>query len=345
MTTEHDRLLKQLRFDLPEKEESNSLVSAPADCISEEVNPMVSEVSLSNPHDVFFKALMTDLRMARRFFELHLPEHFKSLCDLSTLQLQPGSFVESNLRQHLSDILYAVHMAGQTGYIYCLLEHVTRAKPTTAFQILRYQIAAMHQAMKQGHEKPPVVIPLLFYRGQKSPYPESCDPFECFANPQLARATLLAPHVLVDLSVIPDEELATHGEIAMMELLEKHITLRDLIDLINYLTDPKLRQPLSTDQFKSVVYYLEAAGHSDNYQAFFEKFNRSTSQISDKTIMQTLGDYLRQEGMQQGMQQGIDQANRENAKRMLQQGTDDQFIALVTNLSQEEINRLKEGLV
>jgi predicted transposase/invertase (TIGR01784 family) len=89
--------------------------------------------------------MVADLRMARQFFEIHLPERYKAKCDLSTLALQSGSFVEDNLRQHFSDVLYSMKARKQTGYIYCLIEHITQDKPMTAFQVLRYQIAAMHQ--------------------------------------------------------------------------------------------------------------------------------------------------------------------------------------------------------
>jgi predicted transposase/invertase (TIGR01784 family) len=102
--------------------------------------------SVPNPHDAFFKAIMTDIRMAKTFLSIYLPERFKSKCDFSTLALQSSSFVEENLRQHFSDVLYSIQMEGLTSYVYCLLEHVSHPKRTTAFQVLRYQVAAMHQS-------------------------------------------------------------------------------------------------------------------------------------------------------------------------------------------------------
>jgi hypothetical protein len=46
-------------------------------------------------------------------------------------------------------------------------------------------------------------------------------------------------------------------------------------------------------------------------------------------------------GHQEGIKEGIYQANRENAKRMLQQGADYQFIEFVTGLPKEEIAALQ----
>lgn len=163
--------------------------------------------------------MMSDVKKARRFFELYLPNNLRTVCNLSTLRLKQANFIGHDLRQHLSDMLYSLEIAGQKGYVYCLIEHVTKAEANTAFQVLRYQIATMHQSLKQGHTKPPIVIPFVFYRGQKSPYPQSCDPFDCFKSSELARKVLCTPHTLIDLSAMSDTEIATHKDIAMMEIL------------------------------------------------------------------------------------------------------------------------------
>lgn len=90
-------------------------------------------IALPNPHDVFFKRLLSDVAIARDFFQIHLPKNFKQHCDLSTIQIAAGSYVEDDLRQHFSDVLYSIEMANQTGYIYTLIEHVSQAKPLTPF--------------------------------------------------------------------------------------------------------------------------------------------------------------------------------------------------------------------
>ncbi|ELO33882.1 hypothetical protein SEEE0268_16713, partial [Salmonella enterica subsp. enterica serovar Enteritidis str. 648902 6-8] len=40
--------------------------------------------------------------------ELHLPAELRAICDLSTLKLESGSFVEDDLRQYFSDVLYSL---------------------------------------------------------------------------------------------------------------------------------------------------------------------------------------------------------------------------------------------
>ncbi|HBH7918632.1 TPA: Rpn family recombination-promoting nuclease/putative transposase, partial [Vibrio parahaemolyticus] len=45
-------------------------------------------------HDGLFKSFLTVPETARDFLDAHLPGHIKQICNLDTLQLQSGSFLE-----------------------------------------------------------------------------------------------------------------------------------------------------------------------------------------------------------------------------------------------------------
>lgn len=55
--------------------------------------------------------------------EIHLPAELRALCDLSTLKLESGSFVEDDLRQYFSDVLYSLKTTAGDGYIHVLVEY------------------------------------------------------------------------------------------------------------------------------------------------------------------------------------------------------------------------------
>ena len=65
------------------------------------------------------------------------------------------------------------------------------------------------------------------------PSPESLDILDCFEDPELARKTFAKPSKLIDLSVIPDEEIQTHKSIALLELIQKPIRVRDVCSLLS----------------------------------------------------------------------------------------------------------------
>ncbi|MBD2826401.1 Rpn family recombination-promoting nuclease/putative transposase, partial [Xenorhabdus szentirmaii] len=45
------------------------------------------------PHDSTFKRFMAQIENARDFFDIHLPEKIKKICDFNTLTLTNSSFI------------------------------------------------------------------------------------------------------------------------------------------------------------------------------------------------------------------------------------------------------------
>lgn len=129
--------------------------------------------STPTPHDSTFRQFLTQPDIARDFMELHLPAALRAVCDLSTLKLESGSFVEDDLRQFFSDVLYSLKTTVGAGYIHVLIEHQSTPDKHMAFRLIRYAVAAMQRHLEAGHKKLPLVIPVLFYMGRRSPYPYS----------------------------------------------------------------------------------------------------------------------------------------------------------------------------
>lgn len=61
-----------------------------------------------SPHDAVFRQMLTQKAVARDFLQIHLPGHFLQICNLDSLKLESGSFVEENLRNRYADILYSL---------------------------------------------------------------------------------------------------------------------------------------------------------------------------------------------------------------------------------------------
>lgn len=101
--------------------------------------------------------------------QIHLPEKLLKICDLTTLKLESGSFVEDDLRQYFSDVLYSLRTSTGDGYIHVLIEHQSTPDRHMAFRLIRYAVVAMQRHLKAGHKKLPLVIPVLFYTGKRTP--------------------------------------------------------------------------------------------------------------------------------------------------------------------------------
>jgi predicted transposase/invertase (TIGR01784 family) len=125
----------------------------------------------STPHDAVFKQFLSHPECARDFIEIHLPASLRQLCNLQTLKLESGSFIEADLRASYSDVLWSLKTRDGDGYIYVVIEHQSTPDAHMAFRLMRYALAAMQRHLDAGHKTLPLVVPMLFYHGAKSPIP------------------------------------------------------------------------------------------------------------------------------------------------------------------------------
>ncbi|MFD3232236.1 MULTISPECIES: Rpn family recombination-promoting nuclease/putative transposase [Rahnella] len=302
-------------------------------------------------HDAVFKQFLTHPETARDFLDIHLPPALRKLCDLNTLQLASGSFIEDDLRPYYSDVLYSLKAGNGEGYIYCLIEHQSTPDKHMAFRLMRYAIAAMQRHLDAGHKTLPLVIPVLFYQGKVSPYPYSMSWLDEFETPEYARTLYGENFPLVDITIIPDDEIMQHRRMAILELLQKHIRQRDLTELLDQLTTLLLGGNTTQEQLISVINYMLQAGESRDPAALINTLASRVPQ-HEETLM-TIAEQLRLEGEQRGIQKGLqlgEQKGREEGEReaalkiartMLASGLDRAMVMKMTGLTETEVEQIR----
>ncbi|MBI0676626.1 Rpn family recombination-promoting nuclease/putative transposase [Citrobacter koseri] len=298
-------------------------------------------------HDAIFKQFLAHPDTARDFLELHLPPALLGVCDLDTLKLESGSFLEEDLRPYYSDVLYSLRAGKGRGYVYCVIEHQSTPDKTMAFRLTRYAIAAMQRHLDAGHKKLPLVIPILFYQGKISPYPYTMNWLQLFDDPQLAGELYRNDFPLVDVTVIPDEEIMQHRRMAILELLQKHIRQRDLAELVEQLVTLLLAGYTTKEQLVSVVNYMLQAGEARDSANLLNTLASRVPQ-HEETLM-TIAEQLRREGEQRGIQkgrlEGIQEGRKEEAlkiaRAMLANGLDHHSVMKMTGLSEDELAEIR----
>ncbi|MFB8746644.1 Rpn family recombination-promoting nuclease/putative transposase (plasmid) [Citrobacter cronae] len=297
-------------------------------------------------HDRVFKAVMSDPNAMRDLLDVHLPAQWRERCDLNTLQLQPGSFIEPDLKAYYSDILYRVNIdGGESGYIYVTVEHQSSADELIAFRLMRYAIAAMQQHITQHKSKTvPVVIPLLFYAGQPSPHPYPMNWLACFDQPELAREVYSRDFPLADVTVIPDEELMQHRSVALLSLVMKHIRTRDMMEFIDEIARLILKPLLTGEQFNAIMHYIFWNGQDKtDVRLFIEELRHKAPQREGElmTWAEQLIEQGEQKGIQKGIQKGSQEAAENIARNLLKNGMSVEFVHQMTQLPTEKIEALK----
>ncbi|MFA0056603.1 Rpn family recombination-promoting nuclease/putative transposase [Vibrio echinoideorum] len=298
------------------------------------------------PHDALFKQFMTHPETAKDLLDIHLPAELREICDLTTLKLESGSFIEESLRPYYSDVLYSLKTFQGEGYVYALIEHQSRPDKHMAFRLMRYAIAAMQQHIDAGHKHLPLVIPLQFYHGKISPYPYAMNWLKGFANPDQAKTLYTQDFPLVDVTVISDDDIMQHRRIALLELVQKHARHRDIMDFLEPLVTLLLTDYTTDKQVQSLMSYLLQVGETNNLEALITSLASSVPKHED-TLM-TIAEQLRQQGEQRGIQRGRQEgiqlgeakALKEMARKMMLNGMDQQAIMDVTGLSKDELAQL-----
>ncbi len=186
---------------------------------------------ISNPHDRFFKEVLSRQEVARDFLLHYVPANIVGLLDIDSLEIRKDSFVDKDLNEHFSDILYCVNMKqGGSSYVYALFEHKSYPEPLISLHLLRYMIRIWEQALKQGVARPlPPIIPIVVYHG-RTRWKIGLEFFDLFDDlPEELKS--FAPgfqYLLCDLSRYSDEEIKGAVRLRAAFILLRHIFLEDL---------------------------------------------------------------------------------------------------------------------
>ncbi|NNM58941.1 MAG: Rpn family recombination-promoting nuclease/putative transposase [Legionellales bacterium] len=189
---------------------------------------------IRTPHDKFIKSMMEHPEVAKDFFNAHLPPEVLEKIDLSTLKMESISFIDPELREHESDLIFSADLINkEKALLYTLIEHQSKPDRLMAFRIQFYMMLGLKRHVIQNKPKPlplPLIFPVLLFNG-KRPYTYSRDIFTLFGDLEaLARKAFLEPFTLIDIGQIPQEDIRKHQLAGLMELSLCHADLRDLVE-------------------------------------------------------------------------------------------------------------------
>ena len=297
------------------------------------------EKKINTPHDSVFRQFLSRADVARDFMEAHLPLHLRELCDFSTLKLASGSFVEDDMRAFCSDILWSVQTRRGDGYVYVLIEHQSTPDRHMALRLMRYALAAIHDHLKAGHHRAPLVIPVVYYAGRRRPYPYALNWLEAFDDPQLAAEVYSGDFRLVDVTALSDEEIMEHRSMAALTLLQKHLPQNDVASLTGRLATLMNAEWLTGPEVKLLVNYLLQAGDTADVGAFLRDLAARVPKHEGELM--TIAEKLKQEGRKEGLTEGRKEGHKDIAQKLLKSGMSPAFIQQVTGLTEQEIKQLQ----
>lgn len=292
----------------------------------------------ATPHDAVFKKYLTRKTTAEDFLKIYLPPELLQQCDMRSLAIESGSFIEEDLRAYYADILYSMQTLSGKGYIYVVIEHQSSPEKNMPLRLLRYALEAMQQHLEKGNKSLPLVIPVLFYHGKATPYPYSMNWLHGFSDPQLAQDIYTSSFPLADITVLDDDKIEKHRGIAMLEMMQKHIRERDLMVIAEKLGRLMAKGYNSQEQLRASINYLLEAGETATPLLFVQTLIQYSPEHEE--LLMTIAEQLRQEGIALGELRGIQKTLRQVAQTMLNSGMDPLTVMKITGLAEDELKQL-----
>ncbi|ECS8525394.1 Rpn family recombination-promoting nuclease/putative transposase, partial [Salmonella enterica subsp. enterica serovar Bareilly] len=164
---------------------------------------------------------------------------------------------------------------------------------------------------------------------------------------------------LVDVTVIPDDEIMNHRSMAALTLLQKHIHQRDIATLTDRLATLLMADYLSSPQVIALIHYLLQAGESADSEAFVRELAQRVPQHGD--ALMTIAQQLEQKGIEKGIEkgrlegiqigeekgrnegklEGEREATLKIARTMLKNGLDRTSVMKMTGLTADELEQIR----
>ena len=174
------------------------------------------------PHDRYFKDLMQDIEIAQEFLLTYLDKVISEQIDWNTLALYDGSLIGGANKQLYADVVYRAKTSKHKTDVFFILNHERKPDKLLPLRSLEYVLGTLKKTIKQQQKKPGLIIHITWYNGKRKPYPYARHIFDYFAEKELAQRIIFSSYKLINPHEIPDEELASHEQLGILELFMKH---------------------------------------------------------------------------------------------------------------------------
>jgi len=277
---------------------------------------------VNNPHDKYFKQVMGDKENTRDFLANYLPQDLQELIDLDSLVIQKDSFVEKDLQERFSEIIYRVKINGRDGYLYLLFEHKSYYYKLTALQVLKYVVSLWDQKVnKEGSSTLPPVIPLVIYHGKerwqiKHDLASVIEGIEELPEP-LKRFIPNYEYLFYDFSPYSAADIRGGVELRIFISILNAI-FKNEKEFVTTLTrsmqalEELGRGKKATDYLETMVRYIISAREDMSYVDMRDAVKKVSPKGGE--VIMTIAEKLINEGMEKGMEKGSLQRCKRSAK-------------------------------
>lgn len=190
-------------------------------------------MDLSHPHDLLVRSVLGDADLAADLFRHYLPAEWVSRLDLDSLRREPTEAIRSDLSESIGDLRYLANFKDGEGKlkVFVYFEHQSRPDRFMSFRLLEQVCASLRDFLSAAENRKNATFPyplaVVLHHG-RTPWKKLLSMGELMdAKPGMSRDILHFPICLIDLALIPGDQLRGHPMVcALLDSLQAAATGR-----------------------------------------------------------------------------------------------------------------------
>lgn len=309
---------------------------------------------IANKHDATFKEVFSQKKIAKDFIQNNLPQEVLDIMDIESLELQKDTFINQDLVENFSDLIYKVQIKDRVAYISFLLEHKSYKDKMTIFQIHKYILETwMAQVQKENNEYLPIILPMVIYHGKEkwNLKTDVRDMIPGFKNlPIYIQERLpVFKHDFFNIGEYNESDFEKLTKLTAMMLKAFKYAFEDDIEVVlrvylMALEDLKDEEPLETLIYYGEIYlrYIGLTNSKVNEKDIVEQIKKLDGKGA---VTMSFIEKIEERGMEKGIEKGIEKgelkAKKEIAKTLLDAGMEIALVVKTTGLSKVEVEELR----
>ncbi|MFO7561363.1 MAG: Rpn family recombination-promoting nuclease/putative transposase [Enhygromyxa sp.] len=269
----------------------------------------------SKPHDALFKAAFEHPAHAADLFRCTLPESLREGIDYGSLTREDGSFIDPELADRHSDLLFSARLRGDRVFLNLLLEHQSTNDGAMPLRIIDYLARIWKRHLKDNPLPLPLIIPLVV-----SHAPEgwtAATTFHQLVAPDPATIPSVIPFVpsfeilVEDLAHLSNEDLRSRALTAFHQLAL--YLLRDARDIEGLVRNALLWADAATDALRTpngmeavalLFRYVARITDGLNFNRFRDNILSKSTELERATMTMTAAEEWIREGRAEGRAEG-----------------------------------------
>ena len=329
---------EQFEFMLKEDEELDTYTTQ--EHIMEEKNNQPESNSQSgsmtnSKHDKLFKIILSNKQEAVGFIKMVM----KPKEDITTknIELYNKEYITEKFEKRETDITYKIAEKN----LYIIIEHQSTVDRTMPYRIQRYKMLLMNEIVnkkemkKVGYEFPRVIA-IVLYTGRSKWKVEKLDDLQ---RPLEWYKEIDKEFELVDVNKYTEEELMKDElVITKAMLIEKQKDARKVRDILNKINQIVKNKPEKIKLLLEILKFILLNSKSEEIRKEADKIIKEYKG-GEEAVLNMVNIYNK--ALDEQRDAGDKQRQIKTAKRLLKEKMKPEFIAKITDLSIEEIEKLK----